>query len=192
MNPYTGIDSRSVCQAGPSEVLEYDADGNLTTTTHVQSDFDSDGDVDDADFAHFAACENQPGQPPAPPGCDDADLDHDDDVDLLDFNRFLACYNGANQPPKCTASPVRYTWDAENRLTAVEPLTPDTQVYNRKVAFTYDHMGRRVQKRVYTYSGGQWSETGDQRFVYDRWGREGEEKGKRTCPVEFFASHRSS
>ena len=60
-------------------------------------------------------------------------------------------------------------WDAENRLTKVEPIFPATN--DKKAEFTYDYMGRRVRKTVSTYSGGQWTEDsgGDQLFVYEQW-----------------------
>ncbi len=59
-----------------------------------------------------------------------------------------------------------YTYDAENRLTQVEPQSPITG--DTKVTFLYDYMGRRVQKKVYTHSGG-WSLSSDTRYVYDGW-----------------------
>ncbi len=37
------------------------------------------------------------------------------------------------------------------------------------MALRYDYLGRRVQKVVYTYTGGLWVETSDTRFVYDGW-----------------------
>ena len=62
-----------------------------------------------------------------------------------------------------------YTWNAENRLTAVEPIKPEPG--SRKVAFLYDYMGRRVQKQIFTHNGETWNpdpvET--RHFVYDGW-----------------------
>lgn len=68
----------------------------------AEADFDQDGDVDLADFAHFRTCFNGPNRSPARPGCGDADLDGDLDVDLADFSRFRTCFNGPNHPPACS------------------------------------------------------------------------------------------
>lgn len=56
---------------------------------HYEVDFDTDGDVDVADFATFADCVDGPGDATAPAGCTagdfaDSDLDNDGDVDLHD------------------------------------------------------------------------------------------------------------
>ena len=60
-----------------------------------------------------------------------------------------------------------YTYNAENRLISVEPQTPvdgDT-----KVEFLYDYMGRRTQKKVYTYQTDHWSLITDYLYLYDGW-----------------------
>jgi len=75
--------------------------------------------------------------------------EHDDDGNLL------------------TCDGASYTWDAENRLIAVEPQTPAPGA--RKVAFTYDYMSRRVQKQVFDYADGSWVVAADTRFLYDGW-----------------------
>ncbi len=64
-------------------------------------DYDQDGDVDLADFAHFQVCYGGPNAPFAPtaPACDDSDGDGDGDVDLADFAGFQGCFNGPNRPP---------------------------------------------------------------------------------------------
>lgn len=67
----------------------------------VLPDFDSDGDVDLADFGFFQTCFNGPNRPFAFGSCAVADFDEDDDVDLSDFAAFLACFNGPNRPPAC-------------------------------------------------------------------------------------------
>ncbi len=65
----------------------------------------------------------------------------------------------------------KYTWDAENRLAAVEPTVPVEDDVQLK--FTYDYLGRRVQKRVFRWDTGtsDWNTTAetDLRFVYDGW-----------------------
>ena len=60
-----------------------------------------------------------------------------------------------------------YAYNAENRLISVNPQSPvdgDT-----KVDFVYDYMGRRVQKKVYSYISDLWSLTSDTLFIYDGW-----------------------
>ncbi|MBN1488726.1 MAG: serine hydrolase, partial [Phycisphaerae bacterium] len=68
---------------------------------YIPGDFDTDGDVDLADFGAFSFCFNGPNRPLPVAGCDVADLDKDDDVDLADFGLFAACFNGPNRPPAC-------------------------------------------------------------------------------------------
>jgi RHS repeat-associated protein len=66
-----------------------------------------------------------------------------------------------------------YTWDAENRLVAMETradvVAQASGLPRQKLDFTYDAQGRRVQKKVSTWSGGQWSVVSDLRFIYDGW-----------------------
>ena len=50
-----------------------------------------------------------------------------------------------------------YSWDGENRLVAVEPLVL-TNGSPIKVTFTYDYMGRRVEKRRFAWL--QWDRQG--------------------------------
>ncbi len=89
-----------------------------------------------------------------------ADLDGDGDADLADFAMFQAAFG--------TTGGTRYTWNTENRLTGVEPLAPNTD--DKKLQFVYDHMGRRVLKRVWTYTAGSWGNpTAETKYVYDGW-----------------------
>ncbi|MDT8388979.1 MAG: RHS repeat-associated core domain-containing protein [Lentisphaeria bacterium] len=55
-------------------------------------------------------------------------------------------------------------WNAENRMTVAESDTV-------KLEFTYDYMGRRVEKKVYTRPtiADIWSLTSDLRYIYDGW-----------------------
>ncbi len=65
--------------------------------TALDSDFDTDCDVDLDDFAQFILCVGGPNQLPSkscPPGVD-ADLDDDLDVDLIDYSVFSASFTGA-------------------------------------------------------------------------------------------------
>ena len=64
-------------------------------------DFDSDGDVDLADFGYFRSCFNGPNREPTTANCTNADADQDGDVDLSDFGMFSSCFNGPNRPPAC-------------------------------------------------------------------------------------------
>lgn len=60
-----------------------------------------------------------------------------------------------------------YTYNAENRLIAVEPAIPSNG--DTKVAFLYDYMGRRAQKVVSQYVSDAWTVTDETFFVYDGW-----------------------
>ena len=62
-----------------------------------------------------------------------------------------------------------YTWDAENRLKEVVANSNVPDGAKRKVQFTYDHMGRRASKTVYSYSGGSYINPVTTRYVYDGW-----------------------
>jgi len=69
-----------------------------------------------------------------------------------------------------------YTWDAENRLTQMTNLTTVATDARKKLVFNYDYLGRRVTKKVYPWSGTNYSATAqtDLRFVYDGWNLLGE------------------
>jgi RHS repeat-associated protein len=64
-----------------------------------------------------------------------------------------------------------YTWDAENRLVAMETHSAAYNVGTprQRLEFKYDYLGRRVQKRVASWSGSAWSLTSERRFIYDGW-----------------------
>ena len=51
-------------------------------------------------------------------------------------------------------------WNGENRLIAAEAATC-------RLEFTYDYMGRRVNKQVYTGSVGNWTLASESKYVYD-------------------------
>ena len=69
-------------------------------------DFDSDGDVDQADFGRFQTCFTSPGQAQDDPDCVMAKLDEDADVDQNDFGLFQRCISGPGNPadPDCLTS----------------------------------------------------------------------------------------
>jgi len=54
------------------------------------------------------------------------------------------------------------TWNAENRLQSM--LSNDG---NQKLEFGYDYLGRRVEKKVFQLSSGNFQLTKSERFVYD-------------------------
>lgn len=54
------------------------------------------------------------------------------------------------------------TWSGENRLAAMESSSA-------RLEFAYDYLGRRVQKRTYTGTVGNWTLAEDRRFLYDGW-----------------------
>gem|GEM_PF-1287442 len=62
---------------------------------------------------------------------------------------------------------MRYTYDGENRLAVVAPETPADG--SKRLEFVYDYMGRRVQKKVYSYDTDDWSLTTASFFLYDGW-----------------------
>jgi RHS repeat-associated protein len=51
------------------------------------------------------------------------------------------------------------TYNAENRIISMETST-------QKLEFTYDYIGRRVEKKVYSGSTGNWTLSEHKRFVY--------------------------
>ena len=60
-----------------------------------------------------------------------------------------------------------YTWDAENRLKAMTSTLPTSGGYTRRrLEFTYDYLGRRVEKQVTDLTT---SAVSARRYVYDGW-----------------------
>ncbi|MCP4249648.1 MAG: DUF1566 domain-containing protein [bacterium] len=66
------------------------------------ADLDVDGDIDDSDFALFAACLGGPNVA-VPGSCDGADFSGDGDADLADFQVLQAAFSGAGTSayPQC-------------------------------------------------------------------------------------------
>ena len=69
-----------------------------------------------------------------------------------------------------------YSWDAENRLIAMETRPELVQIAGglpvekrTKLQFGYDFAGRRVQKKVSTWNGSAYVVASDTRFLYDGW-----------------------
>ncbi len=91
-----------------SDPAAYNPTETMTVTitlTGIRSDFDSDGDVDLADYAVVQRCLSGWGIPQADPTCQVARIDADDDVDQDDVGLFLGCMDGSNvaRSPGCTA-----------------------------------------------------------------------------------------
>ncbi len=60
-----------------------------------------------------------------------------------------------------------YTWDAENRLKTMTSTLPTSGGYfRRRLEFTYDYLGRRVEKQVTDLTT---SAVSARRYVYDGW-----------------------
>ncbi len=64
--------------------------------------------------------------------------------------------NGNLATIKNDSSDIRYTYNAENRLVGYEPANPRKN--DTRVTFTYDYMGRRVEKKTFTFSENDWKQ----------------------------------
>jgi RHS repeat-associated protein len=63
-----------------------------------------------------------------------------------------------------------YTWDAENRLVTVTDMVGVPYNVQYLLNFTYDYLGRRIQKIVSTNNGmGSWVAVYTNKFIYDGW-----------------------
>jgi RHS repeat-associated protein len=85
-----------------------------------------------------------------------------------------------------------YTWDAENRLIAMETVGACLQAIpgfpGRRLEFNYDAAGRRIQKKVSNWSGSAYVLATDRRFLYDGWNMIAELDGlSGLAPVRTFA-----
>jgi RHS repeat-associated protein len=65
----------------------------------------------------------------------------------------------------------QYTWDAENRLTSMTALAAVPAAAKKKLEFAYDYLGRRIQKKVYSWNAGTsaYDLQSTTKFVYDGW-----------------------
>jgi RHS repeat-associated protein len=74
-----------------------------------------------------------------------------------------------------------YTYDAENRLSQMETSTAAQAVgiAHQILQFSYDYLGRRVEKKVYANSTGG-TPTLDHRYIYDGWNLVAETDGSGT------------
>jgi RHS repeat-associated protein len=60
-------------------------------------------------------------------------------------------------------------WDAENRLISMESVAGIPAEAKRKLDFTYDYQGRRIQKIVSTWNGTAYAASSTTKFIYDGW-----------------------
>ena len=70
--------------------------------------------------------------------------------------------NMTSMPSFAESGTWSLTWDAENRLIAAESPAGAT-----RLEFKYDYMSRRVEKKVYSGSTGNWTLDKHLKFVYD-------------------------
>jgi RHS repeat-associated protein len=64
-----------------------------------------------------------------------------------------------------------YTWDAENRLTSMQAVNTAPVAAKLRLDFAYDYMGRRIQKKVYTWNvgTGTYQLQTTTKFINDGW-----------------------
>ncbi len=64
-----------------------------------------------------------------------------------------------------------YTWNGENRLVAMESTATSVAVGETqlKLEFSYDGQGRRIEKKVFDWSGTAWTLATHLRFLYNGW-----------------------
>ncbi len=164
LNEYFNI--RPTTTSAGTAHLVYDADGNLSEQ-FVAGDMNCDGSVNWRDIDGLVAAQNDncSAYYALFPNCNcmNGDFNGDGHVNWRDVDYY---YGSAN-----TSGPwVAYTWDAENRLAAVTPRVPQVDV-SQKVEMGYDYLGRRVDKRVYTWQGspGSWVLTARREYVWSGW-----------------------
>ncbi|MCK4982462.1 MAG: hypothetical protein KAS17_06040, partial [Victivallaceae bacterium] len=85
---------------------------------------------------------------------------------LNNLNQYTAITNPTQSPTYDTDGDMTsdgtwdFTWNAENRLIVAEKS-------DAKLEFKYDYMGRRVEKKVYSGSTGNWTLDTHLKFVYN-------------------------
>lgn len=75
-----------------------------------------------------------------------ADVNSDCALNITDLNIVLSNFGQSGD----VSAHRMLVWDAESRLIRVEPSSPVSG--NKKVEYTYDYLGRRVQRKVFTHS----------------------------------------
>lgn len=149
--------------------LWYDADGNLAREYgFIPADMNCDGLANFNDVNAFVlACSGRAAYEAQYPYCNwlSGDCNGNGTVNTNDTNCFIAIIS---QPDSGVVR--EYTWDGENRLIKVEPKGAAVVDGAPKAEYVYDYLGRRVQKKVWTYSGGGWGSTPQIRhYVWDGW-----------------------
>ena len=145
---------------------EYDDDGNLTRIGQA-GDMNCSGSVGFDDIDAFVLALSDPaGYANTYPGCDRMRADINGDG-LVNFDDTQAFSNLLMAPP---GPATAYTWDAENRLIAVEPdSTINVVPGTRRAYFGYDFRGRRTYARLEHWTGSAWTVDSERRFVWDGW-----------------------
>jgi RHS repeat-associated protein len=138
---------------------DYDEDGNLSALG-VAGDMNCNGVVNTFDITPFTLALTDPAAYQQQyPDCDimQADLNGDGLVNNFDIDFLMGAMGNVA---------TRFEWDAENRLTAAYPASPWTG--DKKVEFRYDYLNRRIQKKVFEWTGSGWSETPslERRYVW--------------------------
>lgn len=77
-----------------------------------------------------------------------------------------------------------YIWNAENRLTAVEPKVAKRGA--KRLTFAYDYLGRRFIKKVFVFDGQAYRPFETIHFVYDGWNMIKETGAKEDDIVDRF------
>lgn len=69
-----------------------------------------------------------------------------------------------------------YTWDSENRLSSITSLPNLPNDAKKRLEFTYDHQGRRVQKKILIWNDltNAYQQANLIKFIYDGWNLIGE------------------
>jgi RHS repeat-associated protein len=91
-------------------------------------------------------------------------LIYDEDGNLIEDGRF------------------RYSWNAENRLVAVDPKV--VKAGAKRLEYVYDYMGRRISKEVFTFVNGEYIPSIGTRFAYDGWNMVKESKTENQATVD--------
>jgi RHS repeat-associated protein len=68
-----------------------------------------------------------------------------------------------------TDGTIRYEWDAENRLIAMQSVITPIPEQSLRVEFSYDYMGRRVRMKLLGRWSGEWVHLAEEQYVYDDW-----------------------
>ncbi|MBN1964818.1 MAG: hypothetical protein JW910_09235, partial [Anaerolineae bacterium] len=168
MNQYYQVLTEDTVNGDVVQAYRFDADGNLIEG-FTAGDANGDGTIDSFDTDAFIYAilhsEAQFHQQYPTGNYWACDTDGDGSVDLFDIDSWSALLTGYGGGSAMVS--IRCGYDGENQLTLVEPFGTPVEGQKR-VVFTYDHLQRRVEKRVYTYTSGNWSATPTEqrRFVY--------------------------